>query len=59
MKIVYEQEGDQVCARASYEDGFTNMMEWPVGFGDTEELAKKDLLINVQEGGGNPLDYED
>lgn len=59
MKIVYEYDGDQVCAHASKEDGFTNTQEWPVGFGDDETQAKRDLLINVASEGGNISEYED
>lgn len=59
MKIVYEIDGDSICAHASRDDGFTNMVEWPVGFGYSEQEAKKDLLRNVAAEGLNPNDYED
>jgi hypothetical protein len=39
--LIYGQDGNQfTCHRNS----FVNLQESPCGFGDTEELAKEDLL---------------
>lgn len=44
-EVEYVMDGDKWCAR---QIGFTDMVEYPVGFGDTQEEALENLRKEME-----------
>lgn len=50
-EIIYKKDGDQICAMVK---GKENLATDPAGFGETEELAKANLIAEVQKQNQKP-----
>jgi len=47
MRLQYKRDGDKWCCFDA--STFTNLQESPAGFGDTQEEARQNLLLSMEQ----------